>query len=331
MLAIGPPGIGKQALSYRFIQEGLEQGDVCVYITRLPVAEIMHDARSFGFNRRADELSWILRQGAELQIDKDGSHTDSLLEELEGLLARNKDRRIRIATDILSPILILNSQIAAYRFADRLVSKVKELDAVMVATLEAGMHPPEAIAAMQQLFDGYLELKLYEVGLTVVPILRIGKMRGFVPQAGFLRFQITRQGVDLTPAGPNLAALLDEPKSLPPDALSGKPEASAVLECLVKSFRDDYLENRLPLEQSGWRTRGAVLESTNLPQRSLYGNGAVYGPALRALLEEGLVEIRFFPKERGRGGEILKMRIAYEKARVRSWTDAHYALGGAKQ
>ena len=42
-------------------------------------------------------------------------------------------------------------------------------DSVVFATLEEGMHPAQILAAMQQLFDGVVELRLYEEGLRVYP------------------------------------------------------------------------------------------------------------------------------------------------------------------
>ena len=44
----------------------------------------------------------------------------------------------------------------------------------------------------------------------------------------------------------------------------------------------------------------------------------------RALIElesRGLVEARFFPGERGRGGKILKLRVAYEKEIIKRVID----------
>ena len=59
------------------------------------------------------------------------------------------------------------------------------------------MHKPEVLAAMEQLFDGVMEMRLYEEGLTVIPLLRIRKMRGMPPQPGFFRFSLTRKGMEI--------------------------------------------------------------------------------------------------------------------------------------
>ncbi len=70
---------------------------------------------------------------------------------------------------------------------------------MVLATLEEGMHKPEVVTAMQQLFDGTIELKLYEEGLRVMPLLRIRKMRGLPPLPGYFSFAST--GMEVSPYG----------------------------------------------------------------------------------------------------------------------------------
>jgi hypothetical protein len=112
-----------------------------------------------------------------------------------------------------------------------------------------------------------------------------------------------------------------------PDSLKGT-DAGIVFDSLLKSFTNDYAGSRLPVDQSGWRTRGAILEATKLTQPSLYGRDGKYGTALKELLSRGIVEIRVFPGERGRGGEIVKVRIAYDKDLVRRSVDRALRTGG---
>jgi hypothetical protein len=73
----------------------------------------------------------------------------------------------------------------------------------LLASLEEGMHPPQVVAAMQQLFDGVVvvELKFYEEGLRVLPLLRIRKMRGVLPQPGYFNFSLSRNGMEISAYG----------------------------------------------------------------------------------------------------------------------------------
>ena len=63
------------------------------------------------------------------------------------------------------------------------------------------MHKPDVLAAMQQLFDGVVEMRLYEEGLKVLPLLRVRKMRGVPPQPGYYNFLLNRNGMELSVHG----------------------------------------------------------------------------------------------------------------------------------
>ncbi len=195
ILVVGPPGIGKEALGYWFTQRGLAEGDFCLYVTRLSVSEVLQDVRTFGANGQSSPV-WFAREGGQVKCD---------LNDLAGLsfnlkenLRRNGDKGIRIVTDILSSLLMLNSPETIYRFLSQLLSEVKQFNAVFLATLEEGMHQPQVQAAMQQLFDGVVELRFYEQGLNVLPLLRIRKMRGMPPEPGYFIFAFTHRKVEIT-------------------------------------------------------------------------------------------------------------------------------------
>ena len=94
---------------------------------------------------------------------------------------------------------MLNPPETVYKFLTQLFAALKQYDAVLVATLEDGMHPPNVLAAMQQLFDGVIELKLYEEGLMVLPLLRIRKMRGVPPKPSYYQFAFSKTGMEITP------------------------------------------------------------------------------------------------------------------------------------
>ncbi len=195
VLLVGPPGIGKEAIGYLFANAGVTRGDLGLYITRLAKSEVIQDMRAFGIEN-ADPLTWISKEGGNLKCD---------LNDLAGLsyevkeVLRNKasGRSVRVVADILSPLLMLNSKETVYRFLSQLVDDIKLLDAVVLATIEEGMHDPQVIAAMGQLFDGVLELKLYSEGLRLVPLLRIVKMRGVPPQPGYYNLSFTNSRMEI--------------------------------------------------------------------------------------------------------------------------------------
>jgi len=196
ILVVGPPGIGKEALGYWFTQSGLVQGDFCLYVTRLPVSEVLQDVKGFGVDLGQKVPLWLAGEGGQIKYDV--NDLASLSFNIKDVLKQNCERRIRVVTDVLSSILMLNESDMVYKFLSQLLAEVKQYDAVILATIEEGMHKPEVLAAMQQLFDGVIEMKLYEDGLKVIPLMRIRKMRGVPPQPGYYNFSLTQRGMELT-------------------------------------------------------------------------------------------------------------------------------------
>lgn len=194
ILIVGPPGIGKEALGYWFMQSALTQGDFGLYVTRLSVKEVLQDERGFGIDGQRVPL-WFASEGGQLRCDV--NDLSGLSFNIKEVLRQNAGRRVRIVTDVLSSLLMLNPPETIYKFLTQLFADVKQYDAVLVATLEEGMHKPEVLAAMQQLFDGVVEMRLYEEGLRVVPLLRIRKMRGMPPQPGYFNFSLSRDGMEV--------------------------------------------------------------------------------------------------------------------------------------
>jgi tetratricopeptide (TPR) repeat protein len=94
-------------------------------------------------------------------------------------------------------------------------------------------------------------------------------------------------------------------------------DAERALDFLIDAFREDYTKQRLPLQESGWRTLMDVVKKGQASKHSMYGRSGKGGAATLELGYLGLVESRFFRGERGRGGRILKLRIYPEKEYVK--------------
>jgi KaiC/GvpD/RAD55 family RecA-like ATPase len=169
ILVVGPPGIGKEALGYWFTHSGLAQGDFCLYVTRLSVKEVLQDEKGFGIVTQQRVPLWFSSEGGQVKYDV--NDLTGLSYSIKETMKQNAGRRIRIVIDAISSLLMLNQPDTIYRFLTQLFSDVKQYDAVLLATLEEGMHQPQVLAAMQQLFDGVVEMKLYEEGLKVLPLL----------------------------------------------------------------------------------------------------------------------------------------------------------------
>ena len=196
VLVVGPPGIGKEALGYWFTNSGLAQGDPCLYVTHREVQDVVKDMRAFGVKVAQVGPTWIARAGSPLVCD---------LNDLAGLSSKIKGviqgtgptRRLRITMDVMSPMLVLNPSESMYRFWSQLLAETKQKGAVLFATLEEGMHPPNLVTSMEQLFDGVIEMRIYEEGLAFTPLLRVRKMLGVQPLQSYFRFTFTRDSMEI--------------------------------------------------------------------------------------------------------------------------------------
>jgi circadian clock protein KaiC len=196
ILVVGPPGIGKEVLGYWFVRTGLVQGDYCLYATHRPVSDILRDMKGVGVStERVPE--WIASSGSPVACDlKDAT---SISHNIKEAAHRNKDRRVRVATDVLSPLLVLNSVESMYSYWSQLLSDLKQQDSVVFALAEDGMHPPNTLTTMEQIFDGVIEMRLYEEGLAITPLFRVKKMLGLPPLHGYFRFSVSSTGMEVVP------------------------------------------------------------------------------------------------------------------------------------
>jgi circadian clock protein KaiC len=196
ILVVGPPGIGKEALGYWFVRSGLIQGDYCLYATHRPVADVLRDMKGVGVG--TDRIpEWIASTGSPVKCDLRDSTGISF--NIKEAVHRNRQRRVRVATDVLSPLLVLNPLESMYGYWTQLLSDLKQQDSVVFALAEDGMHPPNVLTTMEQIFDGVIEMRLYEEGLAITPLFRVKKMLGLPPLHGYFRFSVSNTGMEVLP------------------------------------------------------------------------------------------------------------------------------------
>ena len=86
-------------------------------------------------------------------------------------------------------------------------------------------------------------------------------------------------------------------------------DAAKAFRFVAREFLQDYTFQRLSIDASGWRTALEIAEGANIPTSKVYGRNGDPGSALVELLRRGVVESRWFPGQRGRGGTIMKIRV----------------------
>ena len=120
----------------------------------------------------------------------------------------------------------------------------------------------------------------------------------------FVNTTVKKQEVTITPEKPREEELF----------LFGSGVAKGVFNFLTNEFIKDYMQRRLALEKAGWRTLVEIADSQRIPKSTIYKNRH---RALVELEHRGLIEQRFFPGERGRGGNIIRLRISYDRETVK--------------
>jgi len=75
----------------------------------------------------------------------------------------------------------------------------------------------------------------------------------------------------------------------------------------------------MPLEKCGWRSLVQIAEGTGFAPNALYGKKPGHlGADLQELIANSQIELRYFGGERGRGGEVMRFRVAGSRNESRS-------------
>jgi adenylate cyclase len=185
ILVEGPLDSAKERLLYHFIgtkasSTGPSQ-DCRVFVTKSGSNEVARDAAANGVEF-GEEVVWVSGGGGKAVSDLDNLASFSY--SLKEILSNNKGRRIRIAFDVLSPMLMRNPSDSVYRFVDQLITEVKKYEAVLLATVEGGMHEPQVVASLEHLFDGVISVEAAEGGRSTLPSLRVRRMKGVSSAVG---------------------------------------------------------------------------------------------------------------------------------------------------
>jgi hypothetical protein len=102
--------------------------------------------------------------------------------------------------------------------------------------------------------------------------------------------------------------------------------ADIVFSFLASSFSED-VKNKTPLDSCGWRSLVDVMKKGHVPRSSVYKVGGGRASAVIELEKQGLVETKIYSGERGRGGNILKLRICCEREDVKRYLREHSFIG----
>jgi adenylate cyclase len=104
--------------------------------------------------------------------------------------------------------------------------------------------------------------------------------------------------------------------------------AGRIFDYLVGAFTLDYMIKKLPHLDSGWRSLGEIAKDLQISASMIYAKkrNQLSSP-VKELVGRGLVERRFFQNERGRSGEVMRLRAAYENEIIKSYVEARIRKG----
>lgn len=95
-----------------------------------------------------------------------------------------------------------------------------------------------------------------------------------------------------------------------------------IFEYLTRAFIQDYMSRRFSRDDSGWRSLGEVAKETGIPRSIVYSRSSKPAKSsLQELFQRGFVERRFFRGVRGRGGEVMKLRVAFENDLIKDYVE----------
>jgi adenylate cyclase len=182
VLLEGPLGTAKEKILYSFVRMS-DLSDTRVLVVGSGAGDVVKDAKANGIEI-GEGTTWLTAEKSGGQVDLENLATLSF--SMKEILRQNTGKRIRIGFDILSSILMRNSADSVYRFLDQIIAEVKRYDAVLLATIEPGMHPEPVIASIEHLFDGVLSVVPANASSGAGPGVRIMRMRGVAVASGEL-------------------------------------------------------------------------------------------------------------------------------------------------
>jgi hypothetical protein len=98
-------------------------------------------------------------------------------------------------------------------------------------------------------------------------------------------------------------------------------QSEEIFDYTLRSFVNEHFVEKRSADSSGWRSLVDIAQGVGAAKTSHY-SPAASGP-LRELLRKGVVERKVLTRQRGRGGRVTRIRIAYERGFVKEYVDSY--------
>jgi KaiC/GvpD/RAD55 family RecA-like ATPase len=165
VMVIGPPMSGKDGLLDSIVAEGLASGEAVILITTAETGEsaasrFQHadrlriiDCMSRPLGLSAEDTPLIKRVAGPMDLTGMGVRASQFLEEFKG-------SSVRLCVSSLSTLLMYSSLQAVFRFMHVLIARVSYTNALCACVVEEGMHDPQTVSALKQMFGAVVEVKV---------------------------------------------------------------------------------------------------------------------------------------------------------------------------
>jgi KaiC/GvpD/RAD55 family RecA-like ATPase/CBS domain-containing protein len=192
ILIYGPPGAGKTLVAYSFLNQGLVEGDSCVYMcANESLKEIRSGFKTLGYNtarfEKEKKLEFINLSGdlaakkdpavvylsASMQF-KDIYYIKKIIEDIQ----KKSQKHTRVFVNVVSQALMMWSPQIVYRFVADLCEFFRNLNITAVFQLDKGIGGEATLSALEQIMDGTVYFTVKEEGINVTKQLLVKKMKG---------------------------------------------------------------------------------------------------------------------------------------------------------
>jgi len=208
ILLTGPPGVGKQQFCIDLADYYLKKGEKTVFLTsESSPEEVEKRAAAIGAELSShssnlyylDCYTWSLRQPPQRKPAEGNVIRISSLENLNEIIVKIErimeffGSRIRLVIHSLSPLFLHNEDREVIKFAQLLVSRVKEENSFLIAALQEGVHSPSTVNTLEYLMDGALEMRFHE-GESLERQIRIHHLKDIPADTRWKSFTVDEHG-----------------------------------------------------------------------------------------------------------------------------------------
>jgi KaiC/GvpD/RAD55 family RecA-like ATPase len=198
--------------------------------------------------------------------------------------------------------------INGYRTTFVPMAKAREL--LVLHALLTGVASESFYRKRESMVDAVIEIKAVEEGRKLEHYIRLKALRGSKFDSSWRRIELFARNRVRLSSGRQVFGFQSE-------------GSERIFGFLLKSFVDDHYVGKHPVESAGWRSLVEIAEGTGAARTSLYSTEG--SASLKELVRKGVIERRVQSGQRGRGGRVTRLRIAYGKGFVKEYVERYVA------